>query len=202
MRCSAWNGKVQLFQHILCRFHQLGALPYQGMASARLGCMDGARNGKYFTPLLHRQPGRDQRAGCQCGLHYQCALRQSRNDAVAFGEIGRQGRCAEGVFADQDAVGGNAPRKSQVLTGVHPVKSRAHHGNRGGSVDMGQRAVQGSFVCGGVHAQCQPGHDGQTGCMQCTRKLARVVRALGGGVAAAHDGQATPGGKRIGRPHC
>ena len=55
-------GLAQLFEHILCAFHQLGALSDQGVAALALRRVDRAGDGEHLAPLFQRLPCRDQRA--------------------------------------------------------------------------------------------------------------------------------------------
>ena len=75
---------------------------------------------------------------------------------------------------------------------VHTVKARADHGH--GVQRVGQSATRQRALVGRcVNAQRQAGDDGEAGLRQTVCKVLCVQTALGGGVAAAHNGHSTRG---------
>ena len=188
---------AQFLQHVLRRFHQFGALADECVAPPRLRRVDGARDRENLAALLGSHPGGDQRAGSERRLHDQRALGEARDDAVALGKVGRQGRRAEGVFADEQAARGNAVREVEVLARIDAIQPRADHGD-GGWVRICQRCrtVERALVRCGIHAQCEARNDGEAGLSQGARKQSGMFGSLRRRVAASHDGQASSRGKR------
>ena len=144
---------LKLFEHIVSSFHQLGPLAYQRMAALGLRRVDGAGNGKDFTPLLVGQTGRDQRARLQGGFHDQGALRQAGDDAVALREMPGQGLAAQRVFADDQPMERNLLRQFGVRARIDLIESGADDGNCAGG--RARAGLECSLMGGCIDAACQ-----------------------------------------------
>ena len=117
--------------------------------------------------------------------------------------MGPQRRCAQGVFAEDQALLGNLVSQIVVLPRVDPVQPRAHHRHGGHRVwwCMAQNgAEQRALVRRAVDAQRQPRDNGQATRTQAAGKVTGIDLPLWGGVAAAHDGDGVCGlqlGQRV-----
>ena len=98
---------MKVFQDVLRRLDQLGALADERVAAPGLWGVDRTGDGKHLAALFGGHPGGDERARLQRRLHHQGALRQTGNDAVALREVGRQRGRAQREFADQGAALGD-----------------------------------------------------------------------------------------------
>ena len=152
------------------------------MAAARLRVVDVARDGEHLSPDLGRQAGGDQRAGLQRGLHHQRAGALGGDQPVALRKVARQRSGAQRVFAQQQAMLGQAPRQRQMGARVDAVQPGAHEG------DAAAGAVQRALVRRTVDALGQARHHGDALAAQRGGKAAGIQQALRRGVTAADHG--------------
>ena len=127
-RCT----KRQLFQHVLGGFHQLGALPEQRMAAARLRRMDRARVSQ-TPPCPAPRPGRavisepDFSAASTTTVPWLSPAMMR----LRLGKFWPSGGVPSGYSLTIKPLLRDAMGKLQVLARVDTVQSGAHHGDGG-----------------------------------------------------------------------
>ena len=132
-------------------------------------------------------------------------MAQAGNEAVAPGEVVREGRGAKRVLAQQQTVPCDAVCQVAVLARVDPVQSGAHDGDRGQGALRGRGgfrgALESAFVRGTIDAECESRYHGPAHLGKAAGELAGIVGSLGRGVAAAHHGDAAQVRKGVDLPH-
>ncbi len=113
------------------------------------------------APVYRAAPLRSRSAASTAvlvGLDDDDHVGQRGDDAIAREEVPPDGRRAERMLGEQDAVASDAGPELRVAARVDDVETATHHGD-GRRVDPRQRAR----MCGGVDAECQPRHDAHAG---------------------------------------
>jgi hypothetical protein len=151
--------------------------------------VDRAGNGEHLLALLGREPGGDQRARLQRGLHHQRAAREAGNDAVALREVLVERRRAERELAHDQAAGRDAVRQLAVSGRVDAVESRADHGHRRRAARV-IGCIERTLVGRAVDAEREPRHHRNSGLAEGPGEGARIRRALRCRIAAADHGDA------------
>ena len=98
------------------------------------------------------------------------------------------GRRARRQFTEQPTVLRDLPGQTLVGAWIDLVQAGADHGDGGAGERI--RRLQSALVRRAIDAQRQARHHTTARCLQTVREGPRVVAALRGGVAAAHDGYA------------
>ncbi|VWX59772.1 hypothetical protein VARIO8X_20015 [Burkholderiales bacterium 8X] len=187
--CRRAGCRGEFFMDVARQLDQLGALPDQRMAAARLRRVDRPGDGEDLAAEFGRKSGGDKRPRLQGRLDHQRAPREPGNDPVALREVLVEGWRAEGELAHDQAAIGNAVGHRAVLGRVDAVEAGADHGHRGGEVRPGCR-FQGAFMRRAVDARGQPRHHAPAGIAEILGERPGVDQALGCRIAAADDGDA------------
>ena len=82
-----WNGYPEFVKNVLGAFDQHRPLAQQLVAAARLGGVDGARNGEDRATLLAGVARGDELAAFQGRFDHQHAERETADDAISLREM-------------------------------------------------------------------------------------------------------------------